>query len=300
MLLNKNLIICFLVLLFAGNKLFSQTNNEPLFRFGVMADVQYADREDHGTRYYRSSLNKLAEAVDVFNKEKPDFVVSLGDFINDNYKSFDTLNSITNKLEMPLHHVIGNHDFAVGNDEKGKILKVLGLKNDYYSFEKKNWRFIFLNGDDISLIANTEGSSKYNEAEAIFNKLKAEGAPNAKPWNGTLSGDQISWLKKELLSAQKKNQQVIVLCHFPLYPDGSAQTLWKSPEIRNIIEAYPNVKAYLNGHVHVSQYFLKSDVNYVSFKGMVEKDENAFAVISVFKDRLEIKGYGKEVDRILK
>lgn len=32
---------------------------------------------------------------------------------------------------------------------------------------------------------------------------------------------------------------------------------------------------------------------------MVEKDENAFAIISVFKDHLEIKGYGKEVDRVL-
>jgi len=75
---------------------------------------------------------------------------------------------------------------------------------------------------------------------------------------------------------------------------------WNSPEIRKIIEAYPNVKAYLNGHVHVSQYFLKNDVHYVSFKGMVEKEENAFAVVSVFNDHLKMKGYGKEVDRTLK
>lgn len=287
-------------LLLAGSNLFSQTNHEALFKFGVIADVQYADRKDHGTRYYRSSLNKLAEAVDVFNEEKVDFVVSLGDFINDNYKSFDTLTSITDKLEMPLYHVVGNHDFAVDDDEKGKVLHTLKLKNDYYSFEKKNWRFIILNGNDISLIANAEGSSEYKEAKKIFNELKAEGAPNAKPWNGTLSRDQLSWMKKELLKAEKKNQRVIVLCHFPLYPKGSAKILWDSSEIRNIIEAYPNVIAYLNGHVHESQYFLKNDVNYVSFRGMVEKDENAFAIISVLKDHLEIKGYGKEVDRILK
>ncbi len=107
-------------------------------------------------------------------------------------------------------------------------------------------------------------------------------------------------MKKELSNAAKKKQQVIVLCHFPLYPDGSPQTLWYSSEIRKIVEAYPNVKAYLNGHVHINQYFFKKDVHYVSFKGMVEKDENAFAIISVFKNHLEIKGYGKEVDRILK
>ncbi len=292
--------IFLLYFLLSARELFSQANATPLFQFGVMADVQYADRENHGTRYYRSSLKKLTEAVDVFNKEKTDFIVHLGDFINDNYKSFDTLNSITDKLKMPLYHVIGNHDFAVDDKDKGKVLKALKLKKDYYSFEKNRWRFIVLNGNDISLIAHIEGSSKYNQGKEIFDKLLKEGAPDAKPWNGTLGDEQIKWMKKELSIAKKKKQQVILFCHFPLYPNGSAQTLWNSPEIRNIIEGYPNVKAYLNGHVHISQYFLKNGVNYVSFAGMVEKDENAFAVISVFKDHLEIRGYGKEVDRILK
>ncbi len=71
-------------------------------------------------------------------------------------------------------------------------------------------------------------------------------------------------------------------------------------EVQKVIEAYPNVKAYMNGHVHVSQYFLKNGVHYVSFKGMVEKDENAFALVSVFQNRLEIKGYGKEITRTIR
>jgi len=287
-------------LLFAGNKLFAQTTEKPLFRFGIIADVQYADRENHNTRHYRASLEKLSEAVAVFNKEKIKFVISLGDFINDNYNSFDTLTAITNKLKMPLHHVVGNHDFDVSENKKSQVLQTLKLKNDYYSLKKKNWKFIFLNGNDISLIANTAGSVEYKEAQEMLDQLKAEGAPSAKPWNGTLSRNQINWLQQELANAQKKKQPVIVLCHFPLYPDGSAQTLWNVAEIRNLIESYPNVKAYLNGHVHVSQYFHKNNLHYVTFKGMVEKDENAFTIVSVFKDHLEIKGYGKEVDRILK
>jgi predicted phosphodiesterase len=265
-----------------------------------MADVQYANRENHGTRYYRSSLKKLTEAVDMFNQEKTDFVVHLGDFINDSYESFDTLNSITGKLKMPLYHVVGNHDFEVEDDKKGNVLNALKLKNDYYSFEKKNWKFVVLYGNDISLIANAQKSSEYKIAKEIFDSLKAEGAPAAKPWNGTLSKEQINWMKKELSDAVRKKQKVILLCHFPLYPDGSPQILWNPPTIRKIVEGCPNVKAYLNGHVHVSQYFLKNKIHYVSFKGMVEKEENAFAIVSVFKDHLEIKGYGKEVDRILK
>lgn len=296
--ISKYLILGYFLLI--GSRSFSQKSTTPLFKFGVIADVQYANRENHGTRHYRSSLNKLEKAVTVFNEEKVDFVVSLGDFINDDFKSFDTLTSITGKLNMRLYHVIGNHDFSVRDDKKDKILQKLNLRKEYYSFEKENWRFIVLNGDDISLIANAEGSLKYEKAKEIFDKLKAVGAPNAKPWNGTLSKQQLNWLKKQLSISQKKKQNVIVLCHFPLYPDGSAKILWNSSVIRNIIEAYPNVSAYLNGHVHVSQYFLENNINYVSFKGMVEKEENAFAIISVFKDYLEIKGYGKEVDRILR
>jgi len=294
----KCLFVC--CLLFASKELFSQKAKQPLFRFGVVADVQYANRDNHGTRHYLSSIKKLEEAIAVFNKEKIDFVISLGDFINDTYKNFDTLNGITDKLKMPLHHVIGNHDYDVKDAEKQKVLKALNLKNDYYTFKKKNWKFLALNGIDISLIGNTEGSAQYKEAQQMFDKLKAEGAANAKPWNGTLSRVQINWMKNELNKAKKKKQNVIVLCHFPLYPYGSPHTLWNTSEIRNIIEAHPNVKGYLNGHVHVSQYFLKDGLHYVTFKGMVEKDDNAFAIISVFKDHLEIKGYGKEVDRILK
>ncbi|MEJ7769139.1 MAG: metallophosphoesterase [Chitinophagaceae bacterium] len=291
-----NLLWC---LLLVGNNVWSQAI-KPLFTFGVIADVQYADRDNHLTRHYRSSLHKLDQAVEVFNKEKVRFVMSLGDFINDDFKSFDTLNAITRKLNMPLHHVIGNHDYEVDDEKKSKVLAVMKLKKDYYAFLKKNWKFIVLNGNDISMMSNTVGSPKYDSAKQIFDQLKLAGVPSGKPWNGTLSTGQLNWMKKELANALKKNQQVILLCHFPLYPDQSPHILWNTTEIRETIEAFPNVKAYLNGHVHASQYFLQNGVNYVTFKGMVEKDENAFAIISVFKDHLEIKGYGKEVDRVLK
>jgi len=60
------------------------------------------------------------------------------------------------------------------------------------------------------------------------------------------------------------------------------------------------VKAYFNGHVHVSQNFKKNGVNYISFSGMVEGEENSFAIVSVYKDSLAIKGFGKEIDTIIK
>ncbi len=287
-------------LMLSGNEAQSQEQSKPLFRFGIIADVQYADKDNNNTRHYRSSLKKLADAVEVLNKEDVRFVMSLGDFIEDDFKSFDTLNSITSRLTMPLYHVLGNHDFSVAPDKKDEVLDVLDLKRDYYSFKQKKWRFIILNGNDISLLANDEGSEKYRQADSIYTRLKEAGSPNAKPWNGTLGAAQMTWLKMELDKAEQKNEQIILFCHFPLYPDKSPHTLWNTVELRKLVEGYPNVKAYFNGHTHVSQYYFESDVNYVSFRGMVEKEENAFAIVSVYKDRLEIKGYGAEVNRTIK
>src|SRR5690349_15374084 len=49
---------------------------------GLITDLHYADKPPSGSRYYRETLGKLAEAAGRFEKEKPDFVVELGDLID--------------------------------------------------------------------------------------------------------------------------------------------------------------------------------------------------------------------------
>jgi len=98
----------------------------------------------------------------------------------------------------------------------------------------------------------------------------------------------------------KKGERVILCCHFPLTPERAPELLLNAPEVKKLIEKYPSVFAWLNGHVHVSQWVEQNGVNYVSFRGMVEKDANAFCIVSVYHDHLEIKGYGEEVSRQLK
>ena len=55
---------------------------KPIFSFGLIADVQYCDCEPRGSRYYRSSLTKLKEAVDAFKKDSVEFIINLGDLID--------------------------------------------------------------------------------------------------------------------------------------------------------------------------------------------------------------------------
>lgn len=293
-----NIILLINTIPFFG--LHAQTPQKPLITFGIVADVQYADQINSGTRFYRSSLEKLDDAVKVFNERKVDFVVSLGDFINDDLKSYGPLTKITDRLRMPLYHVYGNHDFAVGAENLEKLPSILHLKQPYHSFSKKGWRFIVLNGSDVSLFANLEGTLKYQQAEQLLDNLKKEHARNAQTWNGAIGEEQLTWLRNELENAQKKKEEVLVYCHYPLYPEGASELLLNYRKVRALLENYPCVFSWLNGHDHVSRASFENGVHYVSFRGMVEKEDNAFAIVSVYKDMVKIDGYGKEVSRELK
>jgi manganese-dependent ADP-ribose/CDP-alcohol diphosphatase len=67
------------------------------------------------------------------------------------------------------------------------------------------------------------------------------------------------------------------------------------------MESAGNVIAYFNGHNHEGNFAVKNGISYVDFQGMVETaDTNAYSLIRVYKDRLEIDGYGREPDRVIK
>src|SRR4051812_23300675 len=51
-------------------------------KFGLIPDLHYADKPPAGTRYYRETLDKLAEAARQFGKDEPRFVVELGDLVD--------------------------------------------------------------------------------------------------------------------------------------------------------------------------------------------------------------------------
>jgi len=64
------------------------TTGKPIMTFGVIADIQHADIDDgynfHRTfmRFYRHALQKLKDAIQVWNESKVDFAVQLGDVID--------------------------------------------------------------------------------------------------------------------------------------------------------------------------------------------------------------------------
>ena len=266
------------------------------FSFGVMADVQYADYECLGNRYYRDSEWKLKQCVADFNSRDLSFVIQLGDLIDGGFHNFDRMLDIYQKLKVEKYHVLGNHDFAARRD---KVIEKLGLESGYYDFAVNRWRFIVLDGNEISLYANSKNSEEYKQAKAIHHRLKEASAANAKTWNGALSSRQIAWLKNVLDKSETSSEKVIVFCHFPVWPP-NAHNLWNDIELVELFESYDCVIAYINGHNHAGNYAARNGIHYLTLHGMVESpDKSAYAIVEVHSDRLKILGFGAEPERLL-
>lgn len=286
-------------LLLLGEWSNAQQSNAPLFTFGVITDVQYYDGETAGTRHYRSSPEKLNAITDSLNQQKVDFVIHLGDLIDRDFKSFDPLMPILGKLHMPIYHVLGNHDFSVKQEEIKVVPVKLVMPARYYAVTHKAVRFIMLDGNDQSIYGQKKGSKEYKSAVKKLESMKLAKVPNAQEWNGGIGGKQMKWLKKQLDEASQNKEKVIISCHFPLFPEGDAHNLWNDSEIRALLNGYPNVMTWFNGHNHKGNYHQMEHIHFVNFKGIVEKTDTPWSVVEVYNDHLIINGFGVEPDRLL-
>lgn len=287
-----------LPILFGCFSLLSAQSAEDLITFGVIADCQYCDCPSTTQRFYRNSPGKLKACVAEFNKHDLAFAVHLGDYIDKDFASFDTLQPIIDQLQAPLKQVLGNHDFSVEETLKRKVPKRMGLTSRYYSFKVQNWRFIALDGNDLSTFASF-GKRKQAEATQLLAEIKAAGGVNAQTWNGGISSKQIKWLKKLLRKADKKQENVILFCHFPVHPV-DPHNLWNDTVIQEILAAHSSVKAYFNGHNHAGAYGEKDEIHYHTFKGMVDTpDDTSYSIVRIQQDRILIQGFGRQEDREL-
>mgnify|MGYP001038765234 CR=1 FL=1 len=286
-----------LILLFITVMTNSNYTNAQL-RLGVFADCQYCECEPMGSRFYRSSPQKLDECIERFNREKNlAFVVGLGDLIDRNFSSFDTLQHILNLSVHDTYNIPGNHDFEVEKEKLANVPDALGLDKTYYTVEKDNWLFIFLNGNEITF--NSPNPETVKKAGKMLAELKTAGKPNAYEWNGGMSKKQVNWLEKQLKTAQNKNQNVALLCHYPLLPF-EAHALWNSEEVLEVLKKYDNVKLWLNGHNHKGNYTYQHDIHFLTHQAMVEtENENAFSIFTFSEEKIEVEGFGREPDRKL-
>ncbi len=273
------------------------------FSFAAIADIQYCDTAPANNRYYRDSLEKLKRCVEHLNTLRPDFVLLLGDLIDARFASLERVLAVLRGLNMPFHPVLGNHDIQIEQTRREQAWRMLGYDRrgtgkGYYDFAHKGWRFVALNGNDVSLLAHRPGTPEYQRAAQWLERLKNQKAVNAYEWNSGIGPEQVQWLKAALDRAAKAGERAVVFGHYPLFPV-SSHVLWNHAEITSVLEANPATTLYLAGHKHDGDYAVRNGVHYLTLRGMVETPQTAYSLIQVHPDRLRVVGFGREVSRDL-
>jgi hypothetical protein len=287
---------------------FALQPEEPRFRFGIVADVQYADKPARGKRHYNESSEKLRACVADFKQRELAFAANLGDSIDGYCLDADEVDSdpeksvadlamiagVFRQLTCPVRHVLGNHCLSV---PRPTLLKELGLKSSYYEFAREGWRFLVLDGMDVSY-KSPAGSKQAKEAKARLAKN-----PKLSKYAGALGQEQMAWLKKQLADAAKQKQRVIVFCHHPVLAAASSASaiLWNATEVEAALVQSGCVVAWINGHDHKGGYAFANGIHHLTVQGMVESPTggNSYAIATVFAGRIVIKGIGTTPTRML-
>jgi len=260
-------------------------------RFGIVTDCHYADADTAGTRYYRHSLVKLGECVELMNEQQVDFLVELGDFKDQDSPPVEqktlsylqTVESVFRKFNGPTYHVLGNHD----QDSLSKAQFLTNIENtginsgrNYYSFDYNGTHFVVLDANYKS------DGTDYNHGN--FDWTDANIPPA-----------ELQWLRRDLAASRGA---VIVLIHQLLDGDGS-HYVKNAAEVRQIIEQSGKVLAVFQGHRHDGGYSLIEGIHYYTLKAVVEgpaPENNSYAVIEVRPDmNITVTGYRQAVDKQL-
>lgn len=278
---------------------------KPALTFGIVADIQYADRDSRGARRYRESLGKLEKCIADWNEQSLDFAISLGDIIDGNEtpeatrRDFEAVLEEFSGLRAESYHVLGNHCLALGRQS---LLRDLILPASYYDFVRDGWRFIVLDSTDISTYGWPEGHANYRAAKELLEKNGE--LPAYRTWGGALGPGQLAWLTSSLEQARQRDEWVMVFSHIPLLVEASGPegVLWNAAEVAKLLEKSGRVAVYFGGHHHSGGYFMKNGIHHVTVQGMIEApaDGNAYAVVKVYKNKLVIDGTGAVPDRTLK
>jgi predicted phosphodiesterase len=258
--------------------LFAEEKSDPL-RVALITDLHYADKPPAGTRFYRETLGKLEEAAMRFEKDKPKFVVELGDLI-DAADSAETelqylkaINRVFSAICTDRHYVLGNH--CVDMLTKAEFLNGVEQKQSYYSFDRGGFHFIIL--------------------DACF---RSDGQPygrkNSK-WNdANIPAAEMTWLQADLKATDKKT---VVFAHQRLDVSND-HGVKNCPEVRRLFEESAKVLAVFQGHSHQNDLKDIGGVHYCTLAAMIEgsgAENNGYSLMEINADgSIRLRGHRRQ------
>lgn len=235
---------------------------EKSLKFAIASDFHAQDVPDGEER--------IASFIRAAKDEKVDFIIELGDFCR-----LDSAGQVYLKLwdsfEGDKYHVIGNHDMDSYTPEE----YVAGMKmpGRYYSFDKGDFHFIVLDGNNLY-----DGKEYTHYAKANYYvdpKMRA-----------FIDPEQMAWLKQDLAATDKK---CVLFSH-----QNIEQFLNNGATVRQILEdenrraGFKKVVLAFGGHNH-SNY--TKEINGITYMQI-----NSASYVWIDKPSMTEKRYPKEVN----
>lgn len=93
--------------------------------------------------------------------------------------------------------------------------------------------------------------------------------------------------------------------HLPVHPCSTTPIClaWNFDEVLAVIRSHSSVVCFMAGHDHDGGYCCDKEtgVHHLTLEGVIETppNSNAFGVVSVYKDRMVLKGSGRVTDNVL-
>jgi len=255
-------------------------------RFGIVTDCHYANRQ-YSNRFCSESLDKMAECVELMNKQEVDFLIELGDFkdqdespLEENTTAYlQAAERVLRQFTGSTYHVLGNHDMdSISKSQFLANVQNTGIAPDasYYSFDVNGLHFVVLDAN-FSSDGTAYDHGNFSWTDAIV--------PPA----------ELDWLRQDLGSA---NGPVIVFIHQLLDSTGSYY-VGNAAAVRQVLEASGKVLAVFQGHHHSGAYNQIRGIHYYTLKAVVEgsgPQNNSYAIVEVRSDRsITVSAYRKAV-----
>ncbi|OUP11772.1 hypothetical protein B5F34_01875 [Mediterranea sp. An20] len=231
-------------------------------RFAIVSDLHAPDIPD--------GLERMQAVVEAANRENVDFLIQLGDFIR--LDSTDIpYRKVWDEFKGEKYHVLGNHD--LDRYTKEEYVAGLNMPGRYYSFDKGDFHFIVLDGNNLY-----DGKEYKPYARANYyvdSKMRAFMDP-----------EQMEWLKKDLAATDKR---CIIFSHQSI--DTSMNN---GSEVRSILEeenrrsGFQKVALAFSGHDHSNYTKEINGITYVQI--------NSASYVWIEQPSMTEKRYPQEIN----
>lgn len=230
-------------------------------------------------------IKKFVNDMNVY--EEPEFVVNLGDTIEDvkdlegDTFYFKKAIKLLSGLKMPAYFLIGNHD--VKTNDSNTIAKMLGYEKMYYSIDNSGYHFVATSFEHVD-----------SETPGEVDRIMTE--------------EELEWLSQDL---ELTNKSTVVFTHYGLADDDMKGNFWfeKSPhkavlknqaDIRKVLEKSGKVKAVISAHQHWNRMFVHEGIAYFTVTSLVENTNNdgvpaeAYTIVNLDDNKIVVDVNGND------